>query len=131
MQLEDLVARPQRMQLRPAGRVLEGIVRAIVGTPSDDVLKVAALVVVLREERFRRGTLSARIRRSSVAHSGAGIGWRYRPSSLRHQEGERQKKEERKQRHPRKQTHLTQPTVAPATSVRRSRRVNNGSAIAR
>ena len=54
MQLEDLVARPQRMQLRPAGRVLEGIVRAVVGTPSDDVLKVAALVVVLREERFRR-----------------------------------------------------------------------------
>ena len=54
MQLEDLVARPQRMQLRPAGRVLEGIVRAVVGAPSDDVPKVAALVVVLREERFHR-----------------------------------------------------------------------------
>ena len=54
MQLEDLVARSQRMQLRPAGRVLERIVRAVVGAPSDDVLEVAALVVVLREERLHR-----------------------------------------------------------------------------
>ena len=54
MQLKDLVAGPQRMQLRPPGRVLEGIVRAVVGTPSDDVPKIAALVVVLREERSRR-----------------------------------------------------------------------------
>src|SRR5262245_18413415 len=42
------------MQLRPASGVLEGIVRTIVGTPSYEVPKVAALVVVLREERFRR-----------------------------------------------------------------------------
>ena len=54
MQLEDLVAGPQRMQLRPSGRVLEGIVRAIVGAPSDHVPKIAALVVVLREERLHR-----------------------------------------------------------------------------
>ena len=51
MQLEDLVAGSQRVQLGPPGRIFEGIVRAIVGTPSDDVPKVAALVVVLREER--------------------------------------------------------------------------------
>ena len=88
MQLEDLVARSQRMQLRPAGRVLERIVRAVVGAPSDDVLEVAALVVVLREERLHR---RQRCRRESAARAwptpAPAWAWQCRPWFPRPQRG--------------------------------------------
>ena len=108
MQLEDLVARPQRMQLRPAGRVLEGIVRAVVGAPSDEVPKVAALVVVLREERFRRRYAVGEnppLQRGPLGRGHGGGDVDRGPCGPK--EGERQKAEDRKQRHPRRQIHST------------------------
>src|SRR5262245_5329947 len=88
------------MQLRPAGRVLEGIVRTIVGTPSYEVPKVAALVVVLREVRFRRRYAVSEnppLQRCPLGrgHWGCDVD----RGSCSPKKGERQKAEDRKQRH--------------------------------
>ena len=52
---KDLLVSAERMQLRPAIEVLEGIVRPVVCSPTEEGLQVAALVVVLLEELPARG----------------------------------------------------------------------------
>jgi hypothetical protein len=71
--LTDLVARTQRVELRPTIEVLERIVRAVVGAPAHDTLEIAAVVKILAEELAACGTFSASSWRSSVAHRGAAI----------------------------------------------------------
>ena len=46
----DLVARAERVQLRPVGGVFERIVGSVVGTPPQETLHVAAVVVVFPRE---------------------------------------------------------------------------------
>ena len=48
--LQDVVAGAQRVQLRPAVEVLEGVVGAVVRAPAHEALQVAAVVEVLLEE---------------------------------------------------------------------------------
>ena len=55
VQPQDLVAAPERVQLRPAIEVLERIVRPVVRAPAQEALEVAARVVVLLEELTARG----------------------------------------------------------------------------
>ena len=47
IQLQDLVAAAERVQLGPAGEVLERVVGAVVGAPAQHALHVAAFVVIL------------------------------------------------------------------------------------
>jgi hypothetical protein len=74
--LQDVIAGPERVQLRPAIEVLERIVRAVVGAPAHEALQVAAVVEVFLKNSRHAGTLSARSCRSSVAHRGG-------PSTMR------------------------------------------------
>src|SRR4030095_2955689 len=127
MELEDLVARPQRVQLRPAGRVLEGIVGAVVGAPSDEVRKVAALVVVLREKGFRRGYAVSENPPLQLCPLGRGHGAGNVDSGpCGPKEGERQKAEEPQPRHPRRQIHSTKKSALNLKSeISRSRARDN------
>src|SRR5688572_13991450 len=98
------------MQLRPAGRVLEGIVGTVVGAPSDDVPEVAALVVVLREECFRRGYAVSENPPLQPRPLGRGHGGGDVDGGIcGAKEGERQEAEDRKQRHPKGQLHSATP----------------------
>ena len=93
--LEDLVVRPQRVQLRPVVEVLERIVRPVVRAPAEEALDVAARVVILlvelaagghvvREEAaFERRPRGRRHRRVD------GDGDRRRGVRRRHQHGHR------------------------------------------
>src|SRR6185503_13112644 len=102
------------MQLRPASRILEGIVGTIVGAPSYEVPKVAALVVVLREERFRRRYAVSEnppLQRCPLGrgHWGCDVD----RGSCSPKKGEGQKPEDRKQRHPTRHFHSTTPFRPP------------------
>ena len=66
VETQHLIASAERVQLGPAGEVLERIVRTVVRAPAQDALHVAALVVVLPIElgECRR----ARVQHSALQH---------------------------------------------------------------